>query len=153
MDTARKSQKSVKLMRTYPSRHEFRYLLIKYGRGLRPLPEEGGGLRPPPSFRFTLGSKSDPGGIFLIHFDCLLMFSGVPWSRRFLGPPENSKIHHFDHLGIFQAGHPENSKIHDFYHFGTVQIGHPENPILHNLDHFSCFPDFTERNGSGTLQA
>ena len=74
------------------------------------------------------------------------MFSDVPRSRRFLGSPENPKIHDFDHFGTVQIGHPEHPKINDFDHFGTFQTGHPEIPIFHDFDHFSRFPEITEFN-------
>ena len=141
---------SSKIIKKIYRRPNFELILKQiYGRGLRPLPKEGGGLRPPPSFGSIfdeIASKSGPGGTFLTHFDSFLMFSGVPRSRRFLGFPENHIFHHFDHFGTFQTGHPENSKIHDFNHFWTFQIGHPEIPIFHNFDYFSRFPEITEFN-------
>ena len=127
----RRHQKRTKMGPKGSSRTTFGCYFIKYSRGLRPLPKEGGGLRPPPSFGSIFdekGSKSGPGGTFWTYFDPFLMFSDVPRPRRFLGSPENPKIHDFCHFGTFQIGHPENPKIHDFDHFGTFQTEHPEIP-------------------------
>ena len=47
----RKHGKSMKISQKGTSRTTFGCYFIKYSRGLRPLPKEGGGLRPPPSWR------------------------------------------------------------------------------------------------------
>ena len=89
------------------SRTTFGYLFIKGYRGLRPLPKENDGLRPPPSFGSTFDEKASnscPGGTFLIHFNvcfwCVLVCPGPDgfrdptfplfWDifRRDLGTPD-----------------------------------------------------------------
>ena len=82
-------------------------------------------------------------------FECFLMCSGVPRSRRFLGSSEIPKIYDLDHLCTFQIGHPANPKIRHFDHCWTFQTGHPEIPIFHNFDYFSPFPYVTECNCPG----
>ena len=131
------------------SRITFGCYFIKYRskRGRRPKAAALFWERPKAATIFDeKGSKSDPGDTFWTYFDSFLMFSDVPRPRRFLGSPENPKIHHFDHFGTFRIGHPENPKIHEFDHFGTFQIGHPEIPIFHHFDHFSRFPEIMEFN-------
>ena len=134
METARQSQKSVKLMRKYAFRHEFRYFLIKYGRGLRPLPKEGGGLRPPPSFGSIFdekGSESVPEGTFRTYFDPFSMFSDEHRSRRFLRSPENPKINDFDRFGTSRIGHPEHQKT-----MLLTIVGHFQSGIRNPLKSF-----------------
>ena len=53
-------------------------------------------------------------------FDNLLMFSGVPGSRRFPGFPEITQIHNFDHSWTFQIGNPKNPKVYDFAIFFDI---------------------------------
>ena len=53
----RKHQKRIEVSQKGTSRIAFGCFFIKYSRGLRPLPKEGGGLRPPPSFGSTFASN------------------------------------------------------------------------------------------------